>query len=54
MTDDQKLKLELLKLTHNAGRSPEEAIAYVNAYNDYIMAKSSAHVVNPKPMSKTK
>jgi len=54
MTDDQKLKLELLQLTHNAGRSPEEAIAYVNAYYDYVMARSSASVVNPKPMGKTK
>lgn len=54
MNDEQKLKLELLKLTHNAGRSPEEAIAYVNAYCDYIMAHSSVSVVNPKPMSKTK
>jgi hypothetical protein len=54
MTDEQKLKLELLQLTHNAGRSPEESIAYVNAYYDYLMTKSSASVVNPKPMGKTK
>lgn len=54
MTDEQKLKLELLQLTHHAGRSPEDAIIYAKAYFDYIMARSSASVVNPKPMGKTK
>lgn len=54
MTEEQKIRLELLQLTHNAGRSPEESIAYVNAYYDYLMAKSSASVVNHKPMKTTK
>lgn len=50
----EELRLEIVKITHHAGRSPEENLAFAREYLDFIIGKTQAkNVVLAKPV-KTK
>lgn len=50
----EQLRLELVKLTHHAGRSPEENLAYVSKYLEFIIGKTQTNDVVLTKSAKTK
>lgn len=50
----EQLRLELVKLTHHAGRSPDENLSFARKYLEFIVGKTQTEAVVLTKSAKTK